>query len=122
MSRELPNCMRPAHRGARSSERSASVCENGAARACRAWQNPVNFDARKSFIVSGAVGVLDARQIHQVLPRRRGLERSPRSATMNTADGAGAFSEMRRSWNYSFKELRSEVFFGDFLLRKATSF
>jgi len=40
----------------------------------------------------------------------------------STAHGAGVFSEMRDSWNYPFKELGSEVFFGDFRLRKATSF
>jgi hypothetical protein len=43
-------------------------------------------------------------------------------APFGAADRAGVFSEMRDSWNYSFKELGAEVFFGDFRLRKATSF
>ena len=32
------------------------------------WQNPVHFDARKCFIISGAFAVSQAGRIHQVLP------------------------------------------------------
>ena len=35
----------------------------------------------------------------------------------NTPVVAGAFREKHLTWNYSFKELGSEVFLGDFWLR-----
>jgi hypothetical protein len=43
-------------------------CENTAALSLGAGQNPVRFDARKCFIISGALSVPRAWQVREILP------------------------------------------------------